>query len=180
MAIKQLPVPRDYEEEMAAFLASRIPTGDFVLAVLSGNLVAELRRDDADLLDGWLQERAALIIADYLRKQFQLQRLRAGRESKRSAFAKEAAEAEEEGPEAVSAFAQRYYVDETKNTWRTVGDMTGPDHMFVSRDYDDRSDAMKLLAKFHQAVGERIGLKRTADVMTEAQYVRLRDSIVKP
>jgi len=171
---------RDYGADFQAFVDERLPGGDYILAVVSADLVAELRRTDPRLLAGWLDANAEQFVTQVLGDQARSRRGKQSSDAPRSAF-KDAAERFEGGDkEALSPFDLHFVVGEDRLR-RRLGDMTKADHLFVAGEHVKRSNAALFESAFHKAVAKRIPAgKTTSDVMTEDEYVRLRSSIRTP
>lgn len=61
---------RNYVNEMEQWLAAACPGGRAQAAPLvAARLIARLRAEDPDLLDGWLRAKAPAILADHLTEQ---------------------------------------------------------------------------------------------------------------
>ncbi len=169
------------------YIAQRVSeTPEFVPVVLAAQIEDELRQMHTSELAAWLDVRAGAIIHQHIRTIIHRSRhlLRNGgarveRDAKpKRAFAKAAAS----GAEALieyraSVFDATYCID-AENTQRRLGDMTGDDHRFVATQYDASAAATAMLAAFHRQVAKVVGKKRTADVMSEEQLLKLRASIV--
>jgi hypothetical protein len=167
---------RDYIAEMGEAITAALGSGDVVAPVVAEKLHAELLEKDADLLEGWLRASAVHFltrtIGDRDRRERTTARTRAG--------ARDFAEAAEAGDtERLSTFAVRLVVAED-NTRRPIGEMTGADHKFVASEYGRSAATARMLQAFHTAVAKRVGKKKTAEVMDEATYERLYQSIVRP
>jgi hypothetical protein len=168
---------RDYIAEMGDRLAEAMADGDFVAPALAEKLHAHLLETDPDLLDGWLREGAVHFltraIGDRDRNERSAARSRGG--ARRFKEASDAAQAGNDA--ALSMFATVRYVIDEGETRRTLGDMTGADHLFVADGYKQTAANARMLEAFHRAVGKRVGKRKTCDVFTEAEYQKLYDSI---
>src|SRR5262249_22205909 len=121
---------RDYDKDMLETARAAIPEWDFVPGVVASDLVQRLRKDDPDLLEGWLQEHAVAILTDYIGTLLRRDRMRERRNEATSAFRDAADEAEAGDPESLDSFKVVYEID-VEHTRRRVADMTGPDHLYV-------------------------------------------------
>lgn len=171
-----MTTPRDYAAEMNAALAQVAPAGDYVLGVLAGEFVDKLRVNDPELLAGWLDLHAAPVVADLLGRHLRAARQRQRNQASAGAFSNAAAAHAAGDAEALSPFEVRFVVD-ADETWRRVGDMTGPDHLFVAARYRQQEATAAMLAAFHAAVAKRVGKRTTAAVLSAEQYGRLYRSI---
>jgi hypothetical protein len=170
---------RDYVAEMAAAIEAAMPDGDYVAPIVAAELVERLRAEDPELLSGWLHLRAAVFLADSIARRSNSLRSAARVMAPRRAFA-EASKVFETGaaPLALEPFKTEYVVD-GGNTRRRVADMTGEDHQFVAAAYADSKRTAALLEQFHLAVARKVGKRRTADVISEEQYLRMYRSAAR-
>ena len=171
---------RDYRADFQAFIEQRMPSGDYVLPVLAGDLVTELRQSDSALLRGWLDANAAQFLTQWLGDQARSQRGRQASDAPRSAF-KDAADRFSGGDESALKQFDLHFVVSDNMLRRRLGDMTKADHLFVAGEHVKRSNAALFEAAFHRAVAKRIPAgKTTSEVLTEDEYLRLRSSIRAP
>lgn len=171
---------RDYRAEFQAFVDERLPSGDYILPVLSADLVAELRKTNPSLLAGWLNVNAEQFVTQTLGDQARSRRGKQVSDAPRSAF-KTAADRFSAGDEDALKQFDLHFVVSDDMLRRRLGDMTKADHLFVAGEHVKRSNAALFESAFHKAVAKRIPVgKTTADVMTEDEYARLRNSIRTP
>lgn len=171
---------RDYLADMNAAIEAAIPEGDYTAPLVAADLVEKLRATDPDLLSGWLDLRAAAFLADAIARRSNSRRQAARVGAPRRAFAEAAQRfTEETDPAALAPFATEYVID-TANTRRRVEDMTGADHRFVAAGYAESKRTAALLEKFHLAVARKVGDRRTADVISESEYLSMLRSITGP
>lgn len=167
---------RDYSADFNEALAAFIPEGGYVSSVLAAAFCDHLRTTDADLLNGWLVDNAAIFVCDRLG---QLQRhsrsVAAGQKGPRE-FGQAAEQLAESAD--VELFATKFCLG--AKTWKPLGQMTGADHLLVAQSYDASARVSAMLAAFHNAVARKVGKRTTAEVLTEDAYHTLRDSILKP
>jgi hypothetical protein len=170
---------RDYLADMTAAIEAAVPEGEYVAALVAADLVEKLRVEDPELLAGWLDLRAAVVLADVIARRSNSKRQAARAAAPRTAFQEAARTFEvERDPLVMSPFATHYVVD-GENLRRRVADMTGADHEFVASGYADTKTTAALLEKFHRAVAKKVGDRRTSDVMSEEQYARMYRSITR-
>lgn len=170
---------RDYLAEMGAAIEAAMPDGDYVAPVVAAELVDRLRVEDPDLLSGYLHLRASVVLADVIARRSNSKRGAARMMAPRKAFA-EASKVfmDSADPLALEPFKTEYVVDDG-NTRRRVADMTGADHRFVATHYAATKNVAALLESFHLAVAKKVGVKRTADVISEEQYLRMYRSVTR-
>jgi hypothetical protein len=171
---------RDYRADMNALLDIKVPDSEFVPAIVAAELTDWLRDNDPDLLRGWLDSMAVVLLTDVIGMRARSSRARAQRAAAPGAFAKAAAKFESSGDaEHLSVFRTTCVVSED-NLRRAIGDMTNADHLFVADRYELSARSAQMDAAFHRAVAKRLtGGKRTSDVMDEETYLRLRESITR-
>lgn len=171
---------RDYRAGMNAVLDVKVPDTNFVNAVVAAEIVDWLRDNDPDLLRGWLDLMAVVILTDTLGTRERSRRARATRDRPLEAFASAARSFEATGDaEPLSVFSTTCVVSD-ENLRRAVGDMTRTDHLYVADRYELTAKSARMDAAFHRAVAKRLGAdERTSDVMDEATYLRLRESITR-
>ncbi|MEV2277814.1 hypothetical protein AB0I72_19740 [Nocardiopsis sp. NPDC049922] len=167
-------VARDYTAEMTALVEARTSGSGWVPAVVAAQLVDHLRDADPGLLAGWLQEMAPHLLTDMITTRERSIRATSRRRAGAHAFAAAAGDEER-----LRSFAVTYAVD-GQNTRRRVADMTGDDHRFVADSYAESANRARMLSTFHEVVARKVGRRRTADVMSEAEYDRLLRSLVRP
>lgn len=167
---------RDYVAEMTALIEDATQGSDWVPALVAEKLIDRLTHDDPDLLNGWLHTLASQLLTDAISMRERSIRTVTRRRASSRAFGKAAEAAEAGDTTELGSFAVTYAIDEA-NTRRRVADMTGTDHRFVATDYTRKAKRSQMLAAFHRAVAKKCGSKRTAEVMSEAEYDRLYQSI---
>lgn len=168
---------RNYLADMNAAIEDAVPDGDYTAPVVAAELVAHLRETDPELLAGWLDLRADVVVADVIARRSNSKRQTARALRPRRAFAEAARSFESDGEAVVlRPFAFEYVVD-AANTRRAVGSMTAADCLFVAGRYEDTARTAKLEASFHRAVAKKIGLRTVGDVFTEEQYLSMYQSI---
>ena len=166
---------RDYVADMRAAIASAVPDGDYVAAVVAGKLVAQLAETDPALLTGWLDLHAVPILTDLIGRRARLTRAVLQRRAGAHRFA---AIVEAGDLAAMSLFDDVRYVVDDEETRRPLGDMTGEDCRFAAAAYATQELALKLEKAFLLALAKKVGTRRVREVMSEATVEALRDSIV--
>jgi hypothetical protein len=140
--------------------------------VIATEVVETLRRDDPDLLTGWLNARAGSVVTDYLDSIDRSTRARARYGAASRGFSELVTRHQDGDSTGLAAFEARYVVD-TEGTRRRVADMTGADHLYVSHRYQVSSRRTAFLARVHQAVAEKVGYRRTEEVFSPEQYAAM-------
>jgi hypothetical protein len=168
---------RDYLAEMGTAIDEAVPDGDYTAPLVAADLVDRLRADDPELLVGWLNLRAAVVLADVIARRSNSKRQAARVFAPRRAFA-EAARGFEASGEAVvlRPFAFEYVVD-AANTRRAVAQMTARDCQFVADRHEETARSARLEASFHRAVAKKLGARTVGDVFTEEEYLAMYQSL---
>ncbi|MGW5636693.1 hypothetical protein [Streptomyces sp. NPDC003832] len=169
---------RDFIAEMAQAVEAAIPAGDYVASVVAADLVERLRSEDPELLAGWLDLKAAVILADVVARRSNSRRQATRIGAPRKAFAEAARSFGDGDITALRPFAAEYVVDEG-NTRRSVANMTADDCRFVASKYEDAARISKLEAAFHRAVAKKIGGQLVGEVFTEGQYLEMYRSVTQ-
>lgn len=165
---------RDYACEFQAYLSKHLPQGDYVLPIVSAEIVEGLRATDPDLLAGWLAVNAQRFVGVYVGSVERSARARQASDAPRRAFA---IAAESDDREALTTFGIHFVVNDG-NLRRRLGDMTKADHLYVAERHTDRANAGLFEAAFHKAIARRIPAgKTTSEVLTEDAYAQLRKTI---
>lgn len=154
--------PRNYVAEMDDLIREMLPEGTWISEQLARQIMARLMDEDPELLEGWLHEYAVHTLTTRISEQARSAHGHRSSARRRSVFADAAAD----GPDSMSAFL----VIDTRNTRKRISEMTGDDHLFVARRHERRSRSEAVLAAFHEAVAERVGTRRTGDVLSQQEY----------
>lgn len=171
---------RDYPAEMTALIEEATTGSDWVPALVAEKLIDRLKADDPDLLNGWLHTLAPQLLTDAISTRERSARTTARRRAGARAFEAARQAAESGNADALTVFSGSFavtFVISDDDTRRRVADMTGADHKFVAAGYAREANTAKMLAAFHRAVAKKAGPKRTAEVMSEAEYDALYRSI---
>jgi len=163
-----------FDERLSEFLDAL--TGDYIPAAAAEQFIATMETDHADELGEWLRANAVHFCTAAIGARRRSKRTTDRRRATARAFGKAAKSGD---VDEVSVFTSVEFVVSEDNTVRKVGEMTGADHSFVASGYQVRGTTDLALAAFHRALSKKVGKKRTADVMSETTYERLRESFVK-
>lgn len=122
-------------------------------------LASLIDKDHSALVDEWLREaRFTLLtqyVGDHLRHiRHELQRRKKARE------------------EGWSVFDQDFTVSED-NMRKSLGDMTGKDHLFVANTYARDAAQARMKEDLHRLIAKKVGKKKTRNVFTEEQMLSL-------
>lgn len=154
--------------DLRYYINDYLPNGDFIIKEEAEKLLASLLEIDHDGVDLWMRALAIEALAALLREH--------QRDLRRDLRGQLIRDQIEEAVANGGAYEHSYRVD--RNLWRKVADMTGADHRHVADEYEAFGRRQILLAQFHRTVAKKIGERRTADVMSEEDYLRLQASIL--
>jgi hypothetical protein len=163
-------------ERLSSFRES-LRDADFIPAVAASDFVEEMERDYPEDLAEWMRANAVRFCTEALGDLLRGERRIAATRALPRAFAEAVAAGAEGNIAPLSAFSVVHRVN-TENLRRAVADMKREDHLFVAGEYAASGNRALMLAEFHRAVARKCGRRCTRDVMSEATYVRLRDSIL--
>ncbi len=176
---------RDFLGEMSDLIDAVLPDGDYVAPVVAHDLVEKLRANDTELLAGWLDVRAEVTMTAYISDRIKNRRQSSRESTARGVFGAAAERFATTGDgaalrhaTAISPFDAEHVVNDGLLR-RRVGEMTGPDHLFVAKEYADAKQTAALLESFHKAVAKKVGDRKTKDVFTEDQYMDMYRSITR-
>lgn len=148
---------------------------DFILGIEAEKLVAYLRATKPAELRTWLDENAAVFVADCWRHRERSRRAAAQHRQGARDFSEAAAQFEAGDFDALSPFKDLKHCVEGR--WKRLGAMCGQDHLFVAEEHRCKGKKQLMLAKFHQVVAERIGERTTEEVFTEEKYLEMYRSL---
>lgn len=159
--------------EISETLEAYVPdTGVFSPEEIAEQIITDLNKNDGARIQEWGVAILSRYMQDKLREILRTRRQNVMKES--NVFA--APNGELIVDKAV--FTVSYSVN-AKNQWKHLGEMTGADHQYVADHYERIGRKELLLAEFHRQVAKSVGRKKTSDVLTEQEYLRLYRSIVK-
>jgi len=176
---------RDYVREMKAILDQHLTNEQYNAAEIARTVVAELRREDPDLLLGWLSVQAVRLVRETILKRDSTfrgeNRQRAAYSTSRSVFRDAAAEFERTGDDKPlrSRFMAEVYVipDGSRVPLRL---MTADQLNFAADDFQQRGRESLFREAFLRAVATRCGDRTVEEVFDEGQLARLWLSIATP
>lgn len=149
---------------------------DFVPAIEASKVVARMRDEDPEALQRWMEANAETFATQALGNILRRERSAAIRRAEARRFAIAAA-GSDQNSDLVTMFQIVYSVD-SRNTRRTVADMTGPNHFYVAERYITSANRVILLSRFHTIVAQKLRERRTADVFPEPIYEEMLASIL--
>lgn len=155
-----------------------IPEGDFSVSVVTEAITEYLMKNESEFIAEFQAELLSKWLHEYLSSTLRGRRQELYRAT-RSSNIKETLEKITSGDkEAVDAFRVTYVVND-ENTWRHLADMTGEDHLYVAKSYEISGKKSLLLSSFHKAIAKKLGNKKTSEVISEEEYLKLFSSMVK-
>jgi hypothetical protein len=178
---------RNYVAEMRERIDSWQDGSDESAKDLAAKLYKDISENDADLIAGWTKQLAL----SHLARAFHERRGSARQQERRAAGAElskhssvfgnpDASEADRAealaAMERLTTFEAKVVVNDDGET-KSIGRMTGPDNLFVSRRFGRSSKRDGLLAQFYLKVAEKVGDRTVEDVFSVAAYAELRASI---
>jgi len=179
---------RDFIAEMDARITEATAGSGWVAAVVAQKMYGQLLESDPDLLEGWLHAIATQMLRRVIGLRTHQERTVARRRAGARSFADAAADfemaASEDGRQEaavrlIGMFGEPHVID-ADGTQKRAADMTGPEHLFVAENtYQRTANRALMLGAFHRAVAGKVGVRRTADVLTEVQYAQMYRSIVR-
>lgn len=178
---------RNYVVEMRNLINKCISTDRQSAPDLARELVDRLRDSDPDLLYGYFRQHAVVLIATLIRDQDRQARERAREQSGPRAIFAQAAQKHDAGDSAPikslltkelnnsRLLDARYPVEDGSRL--PLGDLYAPQCYFVAQGFRDRSRANAFEHAFFKALAVKVGDGTVRERFTEAELVRLRDSI---
>lgn len=164
---------RQVKERVLDLLEAQRPDGDFTLRELVEKALMFLRENDPAVLSQFADLMMFSTLHEFYRKKLRQRR----RRLRRLALEEDFADAVADGAWTRSTFSEVIRID-SKDTMRRVSDMTGADHQFVADGYQASGQRDLLMAAFHRRVARLVGTKKTADVMSEEEYLRLLQTVL--
>jgi len=168
---------RDYAAEMATYIETRTPEGDYVTSKVAKQIAEQVRRDDADLLTGWLMLNATSLIAKQISHSRLVTRARSRKSLKQSRFADAANAFESGNPEPLQEYLDKLRYTTPGNVSKPLGNLTGADCRFIASTFHDTSSTMHFEAVFMDALARKVPSGTVRDHLTDAQVSELRANV---
>ncbi len=151
---------------------------DFSPSQVAEKVSAYLAETEPELRAQWHHDNEREFLRRALTDILRSRRASARRRIKASAF-NEALEAKGMGnSEPLNLFRTLSHAVDESGLRRPLGEMTGTDFEFVAAQHESLSRSNAMLAEFHRSLARACGDKRLSEVMSEAEYARLYQSIV--
>lgn len=163
---------RKYEDEMNMFVdQAKGRGGPYIPRKLAEEIVDKLRATDAELLKGWLDQRAIHFVHQLINDRDRAQRAHVRHTHMRGVFAKAAQKYDESGhkdTESLNSFLNMPFAvaDGSK---RQLRDLRAGDLAYVGSRYEQRENQNKMWKHFVRALAQRVGDQRVGEVFTEEQ-----------
>jgi len=176
MAARPALVPESGPYEiLQGLIAEVLANGDFVPAEEALRIDRLMREKHPRQHAAFLEAQSYRLYYEILQGAYQSQRQRSRHHAPASEFGRRATGKHDD----VSVFITwRCKVDDA-NTQRTIGDMTGADHLYVADSYRGDKQRAAMLEAFHRAVAKKAGRRKTSEVFSEDQFLALYESIAK-
>ena len=166
----------DYATRMRAAIDQHTGDGPYVPRIAATEIVAKLRKNDPELLAGWLDEQAEHFVWQAINDRDRSRRSRAVHTGRSSVF-REAATAAETGNVApLRAFLDAPYTV-ADGSRRRLGELRREDLLFVAGEYTRTAHENGMKAAFHNALAKKVGDGTVAEHFTEPQLAAMWDSI---
>jgi hypothetical protein len=167
---------RNYAADMRAAIDEQTQ-GEYTAPQAATDLVDKLRAGDPDLLSGWLDAQAVILLTDVIRRINHGKRRVAKSQQSRSVFAN-AATAHESGDSTSLTTLLDTPWTLPGGTIRPLRAMTKDDLIAVSSDYDTRARENMMNAAFMRALAKKVQPGQTVqDVFSEEQVAAMWGSL---
>jgi len=161
---------------LAAFVNAALDNGDVIPAREAERIAAEFARDYPREWAEYVAAESQRLIYDALRRSMDSRKQRARKHALPIAFGTAAESGDEDQLGLFKLWRCRVNDD---NVQRPIGDMTGADHRYVAATYEASAQESQMLAAFHRALAKKCGSRTTSEVMDEAQFSRMYESITR-
>lgn len=162
---------RDYVGEMRKIVDRETASGPYVPRVVAAKIVAQLREQDPELLDGWLHQQAEQFVYEMIAKRDRSLRAYIKRRANSAAFARDAARGDLTG-----WLTTRFAVEGGEH--KQLRDMRRREVMYVAYGYENRANDNKMMAVFLKTIANQLNSTETVgDRYTEEQLGRMWHSL---
>jgi len=168
--------PSTRPDALSALIDKALASDEVILSEVAASIVETMERDHPEELMAWLRSQAERLVRDEIGALMTSARSQAVSSSRAREFGDAIAA---DDVERVGLFATWHVVAES-NLRKRLADMTGAEHLFVAEAYEVSANTALMRAAFHRALSKKVGKKRTADVISEAECERLLKSITQP
>lgn len=171
---KEAKTTNRYQDEIHAAIMAEVEANGDVLSTgtLRDKLLASL---DDKLITNWLWEQAPTLLATEITAMLRHQRGRIRQQAKSAAFGDAVKQAQkgEATEEQMSVFQTRYFLGGGDGTSYSLGSLRGSDHHILADNYSKRGNKFLLYGELHTQIARRCGNKRTDEVFTEDELLKL-------
>lgn len=169
---------RKYAEEMRLVIDEATAQGPYVSRSVARDIVSELQENDPQLLNGWLMEQAEALVWAAINFRDRSRRSTARASSTRTAFAQAAAEAEgTASPEPLERWMETRFVVNEGRLRKQLMDLDHEELTYVANSYVQRAQSSTFEAAFFRALARKVSSGTVKNHFTEAQLVKLRETI---
>lgn len=160
----------DLEAQLREFRATI--TGDFTMAEVADQFVAEMRAEDPATLEAWMDAHARRILTQMLSHSERGVRASAIRSGLRSKWV---------APTKAELTLMRItFTIDAANTRRPLADMRAEDLLFAGAAYAATADQSARMATFMRALAKKVGSRTVSEVFTEERLAEMLRSFVGP
>lgn len=169
---------RNWVQEMDQIIERHTNVPTYQTRIVAQDIVTELLAEDPDLLNGWLQIRAADLIHETINHRDRSNRARGVIVRKQETF-KDALDKFTSGDrEPIHSFLATRWVVNANNDRKRLRDMNKEDLNFVAAGYEDRARQNISYAQFHWALARRVGDRTVGEVFTDEQLIHMKEQLL--
>jgi hypothetical protein len=165
---------RDFTREMDLVIERHTGVDTYQSRIVAQDIVSELLAQDPDLLNGWLQVRAADLLHDAINYRDRSRRARGVIEEKKQDFNDVLDDFVAGKTEPLRSFLGTMHAVDRENNRKKLRNMNRTDLGFLADRYQDRARENGFLAAFYRELSRRVGDRTVGDVFSEAQIQAMR------
>lgn len=169
---------RDWTGEMDLIIDRHTQVDTYQTRIVAQDIVAELLADDPDLLNGWLQIKAADLLHEVINHRDRSRRARGVIERKQQDFNDVLDDFVAGNTEPLRSYLGTMHAVDRENNRKKLRNMTKGDLVFVADRYQDRARENGFLAAFYRELSRRVGKQTVGDVFSEAQLQAMRANFI--
>lgn len=164
---------RDFGHELRALIDAERSKGTYNSRQLSAKIVNHLLANDPELLNGWLQLRAEELLWAQINEIDRRERATVQNNAKRIAAGEAVRDFEQGNIDGIKGFLDTFYVIDTEDTRKRLGDLRAPELEFVAERYDVQAKTAALKSAFFRALQNRVGDKTVGEVFTDEEIAQM-------
>lgn len=167
---------RDYAAEMRAVIDGELQAPEIAVPLVARDVVEKLRANDPELLAGWLDAQADVILTEHIGSRLRSVRQRTRIQGRRSAFG-EHVERFEAGsdPASVSSWLTTHFHGPTGDMH--LGRFDHDALVFAKDAYAERAAVNAFESHFFAALAKKVNGGTVADHFTDEQIAAMRSSL---